>query len=66
MTIKIASEVRATSWSADCPCGGAVMNIQSGSFLLDGDAKLSDGRRGGICEDCEAEVLITRKTAVLS
>lgn len=55
---KRAVRIECTTFTAECPCGGAVLDAGSGSYQLSADSKRL------ICDTCEAEIAIG-KTARL-
>jgi len=58
MTTKNAKNVHAVLISAECPCGGSVIDAVTGSFdLTGGDAM--------ICDTCESTIVINAKIARL-
>ena len=56
---KRAVRVTATTFTAECPCGGSVIDTRNGSYQLDSDSLAL------ACDSCEAEMNITAKTARL-
>ena len=54
-----AIEITAVLVSAKCPCGGMVLDNETMSYdIVPGSTDL-------ICEDCNAKIKLTRKTARL-
>ena len=58
MTTKTAIDVSATTFTAECPCGGSVLSDQTGSYQLDGDGPMT-------CDTCGSAIRIG-KTARIS
>ena len=53
MTTKKAKNASAVLITADCPCGGAVMDAVTGSFDLTGE--------GQVCDTCEATIVLPKR-----
>jgi hypothetical protein len=55
---KKAVRIECTTFTAGCPCGGAVLDA-NGSYQLHADSTMTK------CDTCEAEITISGKTARL-
>ena len=62
MAKRRATNVEAQTFTAECPCGGGVLDKVRSSFQLDHDSIHTNGME---CESCEAEITIKVKTARL-
>lgn len=55
---KRAVQVQATTFTAQCPCGGDVVDAH-GSYQLTGEGAM-------FCDTCDDEIIVSVKTARLS
>ena len=54
-----AINIEVTTFSAECPCGGGVIDKVTSSFQLDSDS-FGNGME---CHDCGVEIKVKNKTA---
>ena len=58
MATKTAIDVSATTYTAECPCGGSVVSDLTGAYQLDGEGSMT-------CDTCGSAIRIG-KTARIS